>query len=100
MEIKAVHNRPVRDRWFTGAVRVDPLFQAPEPARVTGDHLRARCSHSVATHPLGQTLVCDARVDRSKKYGPVMSSGFRPVRNTGMEPLRQRPCHISPFRNC
>ena len=22
--------------WFTGAVRVDPLFQAPEPARVTG----------------------------------------------------------------
>ena len=22
--------------WFTGSVRVDPLFQAPDPARVSG----------------------------------------------------------------
>lgn len=25
--------------WFTGTVRVDPLFQAPEPARFTGAHV-------------------------------------------------------------
>ena len=25
--------------WFTGSVRIDPLFQAPEPARVTGAHV-------------------------------------------------------------
>ena len=25
--------------WFTGSVRIDPLFQAPEPARVGGAHV-------------------------------------------------------------
>jgi quercetin dioxygenase-like cupin family protein len=25
--------------WFTGVVRIDPLFQAPEPARVSGGHV-------------------------------------------------------------
>ena len=45
--------------WFTGTVRIDPLFQAPEPARVNGAHVTFEPGARTAwhTHPLGQTLV-------------------------------------------
>ncbi len=45
--------------WFTGTVRVDPLFQAPEPARVQGAHVTFEPGARTAwhTHPLGQTLI-------------------------------------------
>ena len=45
--------------WFTGAVRVDPLFQAPDPARVSGAGVTFEPGARTAwhTHPLGQTLV-------------------------------------------
>ena len=39
MEIKRAGSRPSGKgpaEWFTGAVRVDPLFEAPAPARVRG----------------------------------------------------------------
>jgi quercetin dioxygenase-like cupin family protein len=39
MEIKRAGSQPSAKgpaEWFTGAVRVDRLFQAPDPARVTG----------------------------------------------------------------
>ena len=45
--------------WFTGSVRVDPLFQAPDPARAGAGHVTfepgARTNWH--THPLGQTLI-------------------------------------------
>lgn len=45
--------------WFTGTVRVDPLFQAPEPARVSGASVTFEPGARTAwhTHPLGQTLI-------------------------------------------
>ena len=45
--------------WFTGAVRIDPLFQAPSPARVQGASVTFEPGARTAwhTHPLGQTLV-------------------------------------------
>jgi quercetin dioxygenase-like cupin family protein len=45
--------------WFTGNVRVDPLFQAPDPARVAGAHVTFEPGARTAwhTHPLGQTLI-------------------------------------------
>jgi quercetin dioxygenase-like cupin family protein len=45
--------------WFTGAVRVDPLFQAPDPARVSGGQVTFEPGARTAwhTHPLGQTLI-------------------------------------------
>ncbi len=49
--------------WFTGIVRIDPLFQAPDPALVQGceRHFRARRPHRMRhTHPLGQTLIVTA----------------------------------------
>jgi quercetin dioxygenase-like cupin family protein len=45
--------------WFTGTVRVDPLFQAPAPARVAGASVTFEPGARTAwhTHPLGQTLI-------------------------------------------
>jgi quercetin dioxygenase-like cupin family protein len=45
--------------WFTGAVRVDPLFQAPDPARARGASVTFEPGARTAwhTHPLGQTLI-------------------------------------------
>ena len=57
--------------WFSGTVRVDPLFQAPEPARVSGASVTfepgARTSWH--THPVGQTLIVTAG------YGWVQREG-------------------------
>jgi len=48
--------------WFTGAVRIDPLFQAPEPALVQGVSVTFEPGARTAwhTHPLGQTLIVTA----------------------------------------
>jgi len=45
--------------WFTGTVRIDPLFAAPEPARVSGGMVTFEPGARTAwhTHPLGQTLL-------------------------------------------
>jgi quercetin dioxygenase-like cupin family protein len=45
--------------WFTGTVRIDPLFSPPEPARVAGALVTFEPGARTAwhTHPLGQTLI-------------------------------------------
>ena len=45
--------------YFTGTVRIDPLFQAPHPARVVGASVTFEPGARTAwhTHPLGQTLI-------------------------------------------
>jgi len=45
--------------YFTGAVRIDPLIQAPEPARVRSASVTFEPGARTAwhTHPLGQTLI-------------------------------------------
>jgi quercetin dioxygenase-like cupin family protein len=45
--------------YFTGAVRIDALFQAPDPARVGAGHVTFEPGARSAwhTHPLGQTLI-------------------------------------------
>ena len=45
--------------YFTGTVRLDPLFQAAAPARVAGTHVTFEPGARTAwhTHPLGQTLI-------------------------------------------
>jgi quercetin dioxygenase-like cupin family protein len=42
--------------YFTGSVRVDPLMQAPDPARVAGAHVTFEPGARTAwhTHPLGR----------------------------------------------
>jgi quercetin dioxygenase-like cupin family protein len=48
--------------WFTGQVRIDPLFQAPEPALVQGASVTFEPGARTVwhTHPLGQTLIVTA----------------------------------------
>ncbi|GHC76469.1 hypothetical protein GCM10010136_27190 [Limoniibacter endophyticus] len=45
--------------WFTGVVRVDPMFAAEEPGRVSGAHVTFEPGARTAwhTHPAGQTLI-------------------------------------------
>jgi quercetin dioxygenase-like cupin family protein len=45
--------------YFTGTVRVDPLFSPPDPARVVGALVTFEPGARTAwhTHPLGQTLL-------------------------------------------
>jgi quercetin dioxygenase-like cupin family protein len=62
MEIKrsgAEASRKGPTDWFTGTVRIDPLFQAPEPGRVSGAQVTFEPGARTAwhTHPLGQTLI-------------------------------------------
>ncbi|MEP6743476.1 MAG: cupin domain-containing protein, partial [bacterium] len=47
------------DEYFTGAVRIDPLFEAPDPARARGASVTFEPGARTAwhTHPLGQTLI-------------------------------------------
>jgi len=48
--------------WFTGAVRIDPLFTAPDPALVAGALVTFEPGARTAwhSHPLGQTLIVTA----------------------------------------
>ncbi|BAM00457.1 MULTISPECIES: (R)-mandelonitrile lyase [Caldilinea] len=57
--------------WFTGAVRVDPLFQAPEPARVRCASVTFEPGARTAwhTHPLGQILIVTAGCGRAQRWG-------------------------------
>ena len=62
MEIKRNGSQPSGkgpSDYFSGSVRVDPLFQAPDPARVTGSCVTFEPGARTAwhTHPLGQTLI-------------------------------------------
>jgi quercetin dioxygenase-like cupin family protein len=62
MEIKRSGSQPSGKgpaEYFSGSVRVDPLFQAPEPARVAGAHVTFEPGARTAwhRHPLGQTLI-------------------------------------------
>jgi quercetin dioxygenase-like cupin family protein len=60
--------------WFTGAVRIDPLFSPPNPARVAGALVTFEPGARTAwhTHPLGQTLiVTSGRGWTGREGGPV-----------------------------
>lgn len=60
--------------WFTGTVRIDPLFSAPEPATVSGASVTFEPGARTAwhTHPLGQTLlVTDGAGWVQREGGPV-----------------------------
>jgi quercetin dioxygenase-like cupin family protein len=60
--------------YFTGTVRIDPLFSAPDPARVRGASVTFEPGARTAwhTHPLGQTLIVTAGFGRvQREGGPV-----------------------------
>ena len=77
MEIKRNGSQPSSKgaaEYFTGAVRIDPLNRAPEPARVGCAYVTFEPGARTAwhSHPLGQTLVVTAGCGRVQKWGEVM----------------------------
>jgi quercetin dioxygenase-like cupin family protein len=74
MEIKRCGSQPSSKgpaEYFTGAVRIDPLFQPPAPARtlcvsVTFEPCARTAWH---THPLGQTLIVTAGCGWTQCWG-------------------------------
>ena len=74
MEIKRNGTQPSTKGptdWFTGTVRVDPLFSATEPARTGGASVTFEPGARTAwhTHPLGQTLIITAGNGRVQSWG-------------------------------
>jgi quercetin dioxygenase-like cupin family protein len=57
--------------YFTGSVRLDPLIEAPEPARVAAVHVTFEPGARTAwhTHPLGQTLIVTSGSGRAQRWG-------------------------------
>src|SRR6516165_11846757 len=56
---------------FTGNVRIDPLFEAPDPARARGASVTFEPGARTAwhTHPFGQTLIVTAGYGRVQRWG-------------------------------
>jgi quercetin dioxygenase-like cupin family protein len=74
MEIKRNGSQPSGKgppEWFTGAVRIDPLFQAHAPARAAGASVTFEPGARTAwhTHPLGQTLIVTSGCGRVQRWG-------------------------------
>ena len=80
MDIQRAGSRPSGKGpadYFTGSVRVDPLFEAPEPARVAGALVTFEPGARTAwhTHPLGQTVIVTAGLGWAQREGgPVETS--------------------------
>ena len=57
--------------WFTGTVRIDPLFQPHEPARAAAAAVTFEPGARTAwhTHPLGQTLIVTFGSGRAQRWG-------------------------------
>ena len=74
MEIKRLSSRQTNKgpaEWFTGSVQIQPLFEAPEPARVRGASVTFEPGARTAwhTHPLGQTLVVTSGLGWAQRQG-------------------------------
>ncbi len=74
MEITRAGSQPSQkgpQEYFTGTVRIDPLFQAKDPARALASHVtfEPRARTAWHTHPLGQTLIVTAGCGRVQHWG-------------------------------
>ena len=74
MEIKRSGSQPSNKGpadWFTGTVRIDPLFQANAPSRAVGNSVTFEPGARTAwhTHPLGQILIVTAGCGHVQRWG-------------------------------
>jgi quercetin dioxygenase-like cupin family protein len=74
MEIKRSGSQPSGKgpaEYFTGTVRVDPLFHANDSGRVSGASVTFEPGARTAwhTHPLGQTLIVTAGCGLVRRWG-------------------------------
>src|SRR5579863_4982323 len=74
MDIKRSGSQPSgkgSTEYFTGTVRIDPMFEASDPARVVGASVTFEPGARTAwhTHPLGQTLIVTTGSGRAQRWG-------------------------------
>ena len=74
MEIKRSGSQPSGkgpSEWFTGTVRIDPLFDAKNPARAGGAYVTFEPGARTAwhSHPLGQTLIVTGGCGGVQRWG-------------------------------
>ena len=74
MEIKRSGSQPSGKgpaEYFSGTVRIDPLFEASDPARVGGASVTFEPGARTAwhSHPLGQMLIVTAGCGRTQSWG-------------------------------
>ena len=74
MQITKIGSQPSvkgPEKWFTGTVRIDSLFEKEAPARIAGGIVTFEPGARTAwhTHPLGQTLIVTAGCGRVQKEG-------------------------------
>jgi quercetin dioxygenase-like cupin family protein len=74
VEIKRIGSQPSAKGpadYFTGTIRVDPLFKAADPARASGASVTFEPGARSAwhTHPLGQTLIVTAGCGWVQSWG-------------------------------
>jgi quercetin dioxygenase-like cupin family protein len=74
LEISRSGTRPSTSgpgEYFTGSVRIDPVFEAPGPARMRAATVFFEPGARTAwhTHPLGQTLLILSGIGRAQKHG-------------------------------
>jgi len=71
MRSGALPSNPGPGDYFTGTVRIDPMFQAEEPGRVSGAQVTFEPGARTAwhTHPAGQTLVVTFGRGRVQREG-------------------------------
>jgi quercetin dioxygenase-like cupin family protein len=90
MDIKRNGSRPSGKgpaEYFTGAVRVDMLFQPADPSRVAGAHVTFEPGARTAwhTHPFGQTLIVTSGLGRVQRWGGPIED-IRPGDVVSFEP--------------
>jgi len=74
MEIRRSGSQPSckgPTEYFIGTVLIDPLFDAPDPARLLGASVTFEPGSRTAwhTHPLGQTLIVTAGCGWAQRWG-------------------------------
>ena len=74
MDIKRSGSQPSAkgpSEYFTGTVRIDPLFEAHDPARTVGASVTFEPGARTAwhTHPLGQTLIVTGGCGLAQRWG-------------------------------
>ncbi len=74
MDIQRGGSQPSKkgpSEWFTGTVRIDPMFQPQAPARASGASVTFEPGARTFwhTHPLGQTLIVTAGCGRAQRWG-------------------------------
>jgi len=77
MEIKRGGSQPStkgQAEYFTGTVRIDPLFEAKDPARAVGASVTFEPGARTAwhTHPLGQTLIVTSGCGLIQRWGSAI----------------------------